>query len=181
MLQGLQLLSPPCPLRNGPLLPPCQTSFRSLPFGLKRCFCSTLLGALRLWRPETTLQGQRSLSTLCRALTLRLVASSQHTRNSGNDITLWPNKLLCVKMWITLMRYGFCPSTASVKVWSTQRLKGGVKTHCCLTQLRLEAPHMKNYVELEGEQGCRVPLSIGTPVEAGRFFWAELCGAKTVA
>lgn len=29
----------------------------------------------------------------------------------------------------------------------------------------IEAPHMKSYVELEGEQGCRVPLSIGTPVE----------------
>eukprot|EP00913_Durusdinium_trenchii_P021451 g20159.t1 len=28
-----------------------------------------------------------------------------------------------------------------------------------------EAPHMKSYTELEGEQGCRVPLSIGTPVE----------------
>ena len=26
---------------------------------------------------------------------------------------------------------------------------------------------MKSYTELEGEQGCRVPLSIGTPVEAG--------------
>ena len=25
---------------------------------------------------------------------------------------------------------------------------------------------MKSYTELEGEQGCRVPLSIGTPVEA---------------
>ena len=37
---------PPCPLRNGPLLPPWQTSFRSLPFGLKRCLCSTLLGVL---------------------------------------------------------------------------------------------------------------------------------------
>eukprot|EP00434_Breviolum_minutum_P043420 symbB.v1.2.038706.t1/scaffold6130.1/size20737/2 len=30
----------------------------------------------------------------------------------------------------------------------------------------IEAPHMKSYTELEGEQGCRVPLSIGTPVEA---------------
>lgn len=29
----------------------------------------------------------------------------------------------------------------------------------------IEAPHMKSYTELEGEQGCRVPLSIGTPVE----------------
>lgn len=29
----------------------------------------------------------------------------------------------------------------------------------------VEAPHMKSYTELEGEEGCRVPLSIGTPVE----------------
>lgn len=40
---------------------------------------------------------------------------------------------------------------------------------------------MKSYVELEGEQGCRVPLSIGTPVEAGHFFRvAALCGARAV-
>eukprot|EP00931_Biecheleriopsis_adriatica_P115689 TRINITY_DN91456_c0_g1_i1.p1 TRINITY_DN91456_c0_g1~~TRINITY_DN91456_c0_g1_i1.p1 ORF type:complete len:449 (-),score=123.43 TRINITY_DN91456_c0_g1_i1:95-1441(-) len=29
----------------------------------------------------------------------------------------------------------------------------------------VEAPHMKSYTELDGEEGCRVPLSIGTPVE----------------
>lgn len=44
---------------------------------------------------------------------------------------------------------------------------------------------MKSYTELEGEQGCRVPLSIGTPVEAThwvdkvpshqRFYASVLC------
>lgn len=29
----------------------------------------------------------------------------------------------------------------------------------------VEAPHMKEFVELEGEQGCRVPLSVGAAVE----------------
>jgi len=29
----------------------------------------------------------------------------------------------------------------------------------------VEAPHMKSMPEMEGEEGCRVPLSIGTPVE----------------
>lgn len=29
----------------------------------------------------------------------------------------------------------------------------------------VEAPHMKSFAELEGEEGCRVPLSVGTPVE----------------
>jgi hypothetical protein len=29
----------------------------------------------------------------------------------------------------------------------------------------VEAPHMKSFAEMEGEQGCRVPLSIGNPVE----------------
>eukprot|EP00929_Paragymnodinium_shiwhaense_P000855 TRINITY_DN10105_c0_g1_i1.p1 TRINITY_DN10105_c0_g1~~TRINITY_DN10105_c0_g1_i1.p1 ORF type:complete len:428 (-),score=101.60 TRINITY_DN10105_c0_g1_i1:418-1701(-) len=29
----------------------------------------------------------------------------------------------------------------------------------------IESPHMKSFEEIEGEQGCRVPLSIGTPVE----------------
>jgi len=29
----------------------------------------------------------------------------------------------------------------------------------------VEEPHMKNFAELEGEEGCRVPLSVGTPVE----------------
>jgi len=29
----------------------------------------------------------------------------------------------------------------------------------------VEAPHMKSFEELEGEEGCRVPLSVGTPVE----------------
>eukprot|EP00933_Yihiella_yeosuensis_P052903 TRINITY_DN5103_c2_g1_i1.p1 TRINITY_DN5103_c2_g1~~TRINITY_DN5103_c2_g1_i1.p1 ORF type:complete len:449 (+),score=104.11 TRINITY_DN5103_c2_g1_i1:80-1426(+) len=29
----------------------------------------------------------------------------------------------------------------------------------------VEAPHMKSMIELDGEEGCRVPLSVGTPVE----------------
>mmetsp|Transcript_27813 Transcript_27813/g.58854 ORF Transcript_27813/g.58854 Transcript_27813/m.58854 type:complete len:440 (-) Transcript_27813:66-1385(-) len=29
----------------------------------------------------------------------------------------------------------------------------------------VESPHMKSFAELEGEEGCRVPLSVGTPVE----------------
>lgn len=29
----------------------------------------------------------------------------------------------------------------------------------------VEKPHMKSFAELEGEEGCRVPLSVGTPVE----------------
>ena len=33
---------------------------------------------------------------------------------------------------------------------------------------RLEEPHMKSYTELDGEQGCRVPLSIGVAVEASQ-------------
>ena len=87
-------------------------------------------------------------------------AGSQHTRNSGSDITLRLNKLLCMKT--TLHR--ICKG-----------LEHSIK------QLRVEAPHMKSYVELEGELGCRLPLSIGTPVEAGHFFRvAALCGARAV-
>lgn len=29
----------------------------------------------------------------------------------------------------------------------------------------VDKPHMKSFAELEGEEGCRVPLSVGTPVE----------------
>lgn len=29
----------------------------------------------------------------------------------------------------------------------------------------VEKPHMKSFTELDGEEGCRVPLSVGTPVE----------------
>ena len=89
----------------GPLLPPCQTSFRSdAVVQLSRCDCV----ALRSWRPETMLQGQRSLSTLCRALTLRPAASTLETLGvtshwGSTDYSAWR-----------------LPYTASVKVWSTQ-------------------------------------------------------------
>lgn len=29
----------------------------------------------------------------------------------------------------------------------------------------VEKPHMKSFADIDGEQGCRVPLSIGTPIE----------------
>ncbi|CAJ1408566.1 unnamed protein product [Effrenium voratum] len=51
-------------------------------------------------------------------------------------------------------------------VVKTKDLEAGTKIFVnIVTSPHIEAPHMKSYTELEGEQGCRVPLSIGTAVE----------------
>jgi hypothetical protein len=51
-------------------------------------------------------------------------------------------------------------------VIKTREMATGMKVFVnMVANEHIEAPHMKSYAELEGEQGCRVPLSIGTPVE----------------
>jgi len=51
-------------------------------------------------------------------------------------------------------------------VVKTRDLNSGMKTFLNVTcNEHIEAPHVKSLVELEGEEGVRVPLSVGTPVE----------------
>eukprot|EP00438_Fugacium_kawagutii_P020066 Skav201046 [mRNA] locus=scaffold3386:315602:337685:- [translate_table: standard] len=53
-----------------------------------------------------------------------------------------------------------------INIVSSPHIEAALNVHAAMV-LPPQAPHMKSYTELEGEQGCRVPLSIGTPVEAG--------------
>jgi len=51
-------------------------------------------------------------------------------------------------------------------VVKTREVSSGMKVFLnIVSNEHVEEPHMKNFAELEGEEGCRVPLSVGTPVE----------------
>jgi hypothetical protein len=51
-------------------------------------------------------------------------------------------------------------------VVKTREVSSGMKVFLnIVSNEHVEAPHMKSFAELEGEEGCRVPLSVGTPVE----------------
>jgi len=51
-------------------------------------------------------------------------------------------------------------------VVKTRDIQSGMKVFLnIVSNEHVEKPHMKSLAELEGEEGCRVPLSIGTPVE----------------
>lgn len=51
-------------------------------------------------------------------------------------------------------------------VIKTRDVQSGMKLFLnVVSNEHVEKPHMKSFAELEGEEGCRVPLSVGTPVE----------------
>merc|ERR1719277_2742494 len=51
-------------------------------------------------------------------------------------------------------------------VVKTRDIQSGMKVFLnVVSNEHVEGPHMKSLAELDGEEGCRVPLSIGTPVE----------------
>jgi hypothetical protein len=51
-------------------------------------------------------------------------------------------------------------------VVKTRDVASGMKVFMnIVSNEHVEKPHMKSFADIEGEQGCRVPLSIGTPVE----------------
>eukprot|EP00928_Gymnodinium_smaydae_P007493 TRINITY_DN12695_c0_g1_i1.p1 TRINITY_DN12695_c0_g1~~TRINITY_DN12695_c0_g1_i1.p1 ORF type:complete len:440 (+),score=115.68 TRINITY_DN12695_c0_g1_i1:104-1423(+) len=51
-------------------------------------------------------------------------------------------------------------------VIKTRDTRSGMKIFMnVVSNEHVEAPHMKSLAEYDGEEGCRVPLSIGTPVE----------------
>jgi len=51
-------------------------------------------------------------------------------------------------------------------VIKTREISSGMKVFLnVVSNEHVEEPHMKSFEELEGEEGCRVPLSVGSPVE----------------